>query len=286
MDDEPKWKRTQLETERGGSGRWGGRPRTAVGLSGEGGSGAPGGAVQPRLAISHSDPAVEFALHCLFEPLVEENILKLSTKTVLDLEGRRGRKGRIADIVICEPDLHDVASAFSMTQSYYPRVVALVPAHVGSKYFWRFFRNGISLCLWKYGLNAVLRTVQASLEEAESVIVYDWTVERFFRTPKISNTRIETLTTKQRNLLRRLRFSDKTLLAEFDVSETKMETMKENLFESLEVTSLEEAINVAERAGVIQLSTEPDLTEGIFFQREVRSVVSSWLERKLQQTDS
>lgn len=283
MDDEfnQTRKRTQTQTERGGSGRWGGPPRTAIGTEGEGGSSGPAGTVKPRVAICHSDSSVEFALYCAIRPLVEAGLIEISSAASLDLERRSARKLRIADIVVTEPALGSVSSAFGSATSYYPRIIALVPTHIASQYLWRFYRNGISVCPWRYGLQGVLNTIRLSLNQRDDKVIYDDAIDFFFSTA----FGIVSLSDMQGKLLRRLQFSEKTLLAEFDISSSKLDLMKEELFHTLEVTTAEAAIQVGKQHGVTQLPAEPNSNETQAFADEIAATVSAWLERSLTRSE-
>lgn len=281
MYDEFRRRLTKTETERGGSGRSGGRPRTAIGLTGDGDSDERGGVTQPRVAITHSDAEVEFALNCALQPLAESGAIKISEETIFDLEHRRLRKGRRADIVICEPDLAAIKPAFSQSTSYHPRVIAVVPAHIAAEYFNRFNRNGINICLLKFGFEAVVRTTQSVLAQTGSTIINDYKVQNFFS----HKFKIKSLTSSQHELLCRLQFARQILLAEFDVSEKKLDSMKEDLYKALNVPDASGALKIADSRGIIQLTTQPDPVEAKIFKQETLKIITSWFEKELTGVD-
>jgi hypothetical protein len=281
MDDEQKWKRTKTQPEWGGFGRWGGGgPRTAIGMAGEGGRGGPSGAIQTRVAISHSNPAVEFALYCALTPLHEDALITISSKTLIDFESRSPRQHRIADIIICEPDVTPIQSPFSQSQSNQPRIIALVPTHTSCKYYFRFYRNAINVCLWRFGYGGLVHLVHRIVQQTDTEVILDRATDDFFN-PYYRN-RLVSLTALQRNLLRRLTFPEKVLLAELDISRAKLDEQREEILQLLNVATSANAIKVAEDLGVTQLSCEPDDKEYEAFKMETLATISSWTIRNEQ----
>ncbi len=150
----------------------------------------------------------------------------------------------------------------------------------------RLFRAGISICLLKSGLQAVLRTVAGSLHQRDNNIIYDATVEEYFASSHFASrpcveSKIDSLSITQRFLLRRLEFSDELLCAELGIPAENIESTKQELLSVLEVGDVQDAIRFAELYEVTQLRLEPDENENLNLKRESIAVISSWLEKSL-----
>lgn len=284
MDDEQQWKRKQTLTERDGSGRWGGGFRTAVGMEGDGDKNRGGGALRPRLAISHSNPAVTFAVECFFSKTSKDNLFDIATPFVSDLPQRRQVRARIADIVIT--DLNSPSTInYDQAADYSPRVIALVPTDIASRYLWRLYRLGVSVCPLQFGLETLYKTVIASLHKNDNEIVYEQKVMEFFTASPCVEGKINELRPGQRNLLRRLEFTDEDLISEYNEPEFTIKERKEKLFQALDVKNAEQAIQLAELYDVTQFPANPDPLESKNFDKEVAESIQTWLSNTLTQSN-
>jgi hypothetical protein len=128
-----------------------------------------------------------------------------------------------------------------------------------------------------------VQAVHNIVHQTDTEIIFDRATDDFFN-PYYRN-RLVSLTALQRDLLRRLSFPEKFLLAELDISKAKLDEQREQILQLLNVTTSANAIKVAEELGVTQLSCEPDEKESEAFKMETLEIISSWFEKSLAQPD-
>ncbi|HEY9678012.1 MAG TPA: hypothetical protein V6C76_08375 [Drouetiella sp.] len=278
--DELEWrqKKTSVERDYFGSGRGGGPPiRTAIGAAGSGGD-SDGTAFCKRLAVHHSDPAVVFALKIMLQPLVHDGSIEFINLSMFNLRDRCFDAAVPKfDLLIAEITEQNIGIFRANNQGKHPNKVIVIGAtSLISQYLIRLFYTQIAVCPLRFGLDPVLYLVREYLRRPNRNLIFHQEIEDFYFVRQFG-----LLDPRQRNLLRRLSWSDSILLNEFYISEWQLAGELRELYDALKVSSREEAIDFGERIGIAQISLEPDAVERVLFDSLVLNIISNWLSAQL-----
>lgn len=238
---------------------------------------------QTSIALDLQNSAARFALQTAlsaFSDVVVLDSFSVSERKLILNE--RPANLLITDLFNCE--IHNRTFASNCLDNDKPNLIAYIPTYIATQCFFRLQQAGIPICLWRNGIDPVVKTVERYLTGNESppeLTMDDGSLTYLTYGTKNLSSKIEDIPEPLRRYLPRLSFAPVKFDFEFDSPHSQSTAMIQKVCDYFQVSNKDEAIAKIQRTlGIQQFSDQQDPVDLKLLEENALAIIAKWLNEK------